>query len=180
MNTETKNIIQEYVARSGQMYENFGFPRISGEIGSLLYLYKGKMSLDEISEFLGISKGSASTNARFLIRSKFIRQVRVTGDRKDYYEFSGDLWPVLQESLDSFIRTQVDDFKRMNEQYIAELEKLSDKNESDQQQNKHLIEQLGALGTLYKYLDIAQSLAKLFQSTPVNKATSILRKIIGK
>lgn len=180
MNPETKNIIQQYVARSGQMYENFGFPRISGEIGSLLYLYKGKMSLNEISEFLGISKGSASTNARFLIRSKFIKQVRVPGDRKDYYEFSGDLWPVLQESLDSFIRTQVDDFKRMNEQYLIELDKLIEKDKGDQQQCKHLVKQLGALGTLYKYLDIAQSLAKLLQSTPINKATSIVKKVIGK
>lgn len=180
MNKDIENIIKQYVARSGQMYENFGFPRISGEIGSLLYLYKGKMSLDEISKFLAISKGSASTNARFLIRLKFIRQVRVAGDRKDYYEFSGDLWPVLQESLDSFIRTQVDDFKRMNEQYLSELEKFSAKDEDDQQQCTHLSKQLGALNILYKYLNIAQHLAKLFQATPVNKATGILKKLVGK
>jgi DNA-binding transcriptional regulator GbsR (MarR family) len=136
--------------------------------------------IDEISKFLGISKGSASTNARFLIRSKFIKQVRVSGDRKDYYEFSGDLWPVLEESLSSFIRTQVDDFKRMNEQYLTELDKFSTQDKDDQQQCTHLSKQLGALNTLYKYLDIAQHLAKLFQATPVSKITGMLKKLVGK
>lgn len=180
MNENTETILKQYVARTGQMYENFGFPRISGEIGALLYLYNGRMSLDEISQFLGISKGSASTNTRFLIRMKFIRSIRVMGDRKDYFEFSGDLWPSLQEALDSFIRTQVDDFKVMNEQYLSELKSNVDKDESDYEQRKHMIKQLSALNTLYKYLDIVRSLAKIFQVTPVSTATKMFKKIIGK
>jgi len=97
MNDKIDRVIRQYTARTGQMYENFGFPRISGEIGALLYLHKGAMSIDQIAEFLQISRGSVSTNCRFLMRMKFIRCLRITGDRKDYYEFSGSLWPSLQE-----------------------------------------------------------------------------------
>ena len=179
MHKETEEILRQYVTRTGQMYENFGFPRISGEIGSLLYLYNGKMSLDEISEFLGISKGSASTNTRFLMRMKFIRSVRVMGDRKDYYEFSGDLWPSMQEALDSFIRTQVDDFKVMNEQHLNELQKTTGNEGSDSEQRKHMVKQLSALNTLYKYLDIVRNLANLFQDIPVSKITKMFKKITG-
>lgn len=139
MNDKTEVIIREYIARTGKMYEDFGFPRISGEIGALLYLYKGKMSLNEISEFLGVSKGSVSTNTRYLMRMKFIRPVRVQGDRKDYYEFADELWPAIQESIDSVVRTQVDDYKSMNERYLEELEENTTKDEAEAVQIDHMI-----------------------------------------
>ncbi len=72
MDDTINSVMKEYTARTGQMYENFGFPRISGEIGALLYLHKGAMSIDQIAEYLQVSKGSVSTNCRFLMRMKFI------------------------------------------------------------------------------------------------------------
>ena len=162
------------------MYEDSGLSRISGEIGALLYLYKGKMSLNEISEFLAISKGSASTNTRYLMKMKFIRPVRVVGDRKDYYEFAGDLWPAIQEYVDSVVRNQVNDYKRMNEKYLGELEQDSSGNNDAITQRKHLIKQLNALNTVYKYIDIARNLSKMFQVTPVSKAVQIIKKLVRK
>ena len=173
-------IIREYATRSGQMFENFGFPRISGEVGALLYLHKGKMSLDEISNFLGVSKGSVSTNTRFLMRMKYIKSVRVPGDRKDYYEFSGDLWQSLDEALESFIRTQVDDFRQMNDQYLNELLNENGLVKDEIEQRKYMVGQLSALNTLYKYIDVLRRVSEILKKTPINKFISNVKELANK
>ena len=175
MEPTLETIQKTYCERSGRMFEDFGFPKISGQMGALLYLHKGPMSLDEIAERLGISKGSASTNARALEHMKFLRPVSVPGERKDHYEFNGSLWPALKESLEGFSRGVVDDFKVLNEENIPKLESLR----GDDPQRAHMIRQLRDLKLLYKFIDALMGLIHIFSRSPATNFNSLLRKIRG-
>lgn len=180
MNSETEAILRQYVERSGKMFENFGFPRLSGEIGALLYLYNGAMNLDEISEFLSISKGSASTNTRALEKMKFIRVLRVRGDRKDYYEFTGNLWAALKEAIDSFNRNQVDDFKELNKEHVPVLKENKGMDKEDGKLRLHMHDQLKDLNTLYKYIDMLSGMTELFREKPHGVINKTLKKLLSK
>lgn len=175
MEAPLETIVKTYAERAGRMFEDFGFPKISGQMGALLYLHKGPLSLDEISEKLGISKGSASTNARFLEQMKFLRPVAVPGVRRDHYEFNGSLWPALKEALDAFTRGSVADFKALNETHIPELEAM----EGADPQRSHMVRQLKDLKLLYKFLDAVMGLVNLFSRSPASNLNALVRKIRG-
>jgi len=83
---------EEFVERFALAKEGDGLPRIAGRIFGLLLTGERDLSLDEIANQLGASKGSASVNTRLLEQNGFIERVSKPGDRRDYYRISPDLF----------------------------------------------------------------------------------------
>lgn len=81
-----------FTDRLALLFENDGQPPIAGRIFGLLLLSDDALSLDELAEVLGVSKASASTNARLLAQLGVIEQVRRQGSRRDYYRMAPDLF----------------------------------------------------------------------------------------
>jgi DNA-binding transcriptional regulator GbsR (MarR family) len=81
-----------FTDRLALLFENDGLPPIAGRIFGLLLLSDDALSLDELAEDLGVSKASASTNARLLAQLGVVVQVRRTGSRRDYYRMVPDLF----------------------------------------------------------------------------------------
>lgn len=79
-----------FVEQMGFSTSAAGLPRIAGRLFGYLALAPGPRSLDEIAAALGVSKGSASTDARLLERHGWLRRAGRPGDRRDYYEFAPD------------------------------------------------------------------------------------------
>lgn len=80
----------EFIEQMGLMYEEDGLPRIGGRIFGLLVLREGPFSLDDMTEVLGVSKTSASTNSRLLERMGFLVRTSKPGDRRDFYRMAPD------------------------------------------------------------------------------------------
>lgn len=78
-------------------------PRSVGEIYGLLFARGGKLTLDDLVELLGISKGSASQGLRMLRGVGAVRLSHVPGERKDYFEAEAEL-PALARG---FLRDQL-------------------------------------------------------------------------
>ena len=81
-----------FTDRLAVLFENDGQPPIAGRIFGLLLLSDEALSLDELAEDLGVSKASASTNARLLAQLGVVEQVRRAGSRRDYYRMAPDLF----------------------------------------------------------------------------------------
>ena len=81
--------------------------QLQGRIFGLLYLNRGSMSLDEIVEELGQSKGNVSINIRGLVDWHLVRRVPVPGSRKDHYEAASDFWRVMQEIMERRFRWNI-------------------------------------------------------------------------
>lgn len=94
---DLRNSRKEFVERLAVAHEGDGLPRIAGRIFGLLLLCEREMSLDEITEELGASKGSASVNTRLLEQRGFIERVSKPGDRRDYYRIMPDLFERTME-----------------------------------------------------------------------------------
>ncbi|HUT52728.1 MAG TPA: MarR family transcriptional regulator [bacterium] len=98
-----ENLIKE----AGFLAENYGLTRIAGELAALLFLEPGPLSIGEMSERLGVSKPSVSTNIRFLERWQVVKKVPVRNDRRDYYEFIDDLWLAVRAAFESVFQRDV-------------------------------------------------------------------------
>ena len=81
-----------FTDRLASLFEHDGLPPIAGRIFALLLVSEEARSLDQLSEDLGVSKASASTNARLLAQFGLVEPVRRAGSRRDYYRTVEDLF----------------------------------------------------------------------------------------
>lgn len=91
--------VWEMVEAGGRTALSFGLPRLFGQIYMLLYLSDKPLSLDELTEQLGVSKASVSIAGRKLESWSAVKKVWVRGDRRDYYEAELDFRKVLNNGL---------------------------------------------------------------------------------
>lgn len=80
-----------------------GMPRSLGEIYGLLFISSKPLSLDDLVQKLGISKGSASQGLRTLKTLGAVREAQNINDRRTYYEPATD----LKRLVGGFISEQI-------------------------------------------------------------------------
>jgi DNA-binding transcriptional regulator GbsR (MarR family) len=95
-----------------------GLPRSIGEIYGLLYISPEPLSLDDLVERLGISKGSASQGLRTLKGLGAVRETSVEHSRRCHYEAD----TVLKRLVGGFIREQVRPHLESGQSKIGRLE----------------------------------------------------------
>ncbi|MBO8128664.1 MAG: MarR family transcriptional regulator [Peptococcaceae bacterium] len=83
----------------GRQFEFWGFGRVFGRLWALLYLYDGKLTLDEMAAALKVSKATVSMQVRRLERFGMVRRHVRPGDRKDYYEAETDFGKMVKTIL---------------------------------------------------------------------------------
>src|SRR5574338_90641 len=83
-------IKQDFTEGLSQISRFWGFPKGMGAIFGVLYLSPTPLSLDEIVQETGLTKGAISTEIRSLARMGLVHRSTRLGDRKDYYEAESD------------------------------------------------------------------------------------------
>ena len=99
-----ENLIQEM----GRLSSFVGFNKAMGQIYGLLYLSIEPISLGEIAEQLGISKGNASLNIRYMERWGLIQPISKKGDRRDYYQAETNFWKIVRDILTERDKKEID------------------------------------------------------------------------
>ncbi|HEY3311640.1 MAG TPA: MarR family transcriptional regulator [Anaerolineales bacterium] len=99
MTDELAHIKQEFTEGLSGISQFWGLPKGMGAIFAVLYLAPGPLSLDEIVEQSGLTKGSISTSVRSLSRMGLVHPVSRLGDRKDYYEAETDFYRSIRAIL---------------------------------------------------------------------------------
>jgi DNA-binding transcriptional regulator GbsR (MarR family) len=97
MNKDLQQVRYEFIEAAGHVTQSFGFGRILGQIYAWIYFCPEPQSLDDLTENLGISKGSASMSVRQLEQWTALKKIWVKGDRKDYYETTDDFGRIIRK-----------------------------------------------------------------------------------
>ena len=108
METQTaESIKQRLIEAGGRMSQDLGLGRIVGQTLVYLYLSQEEASLDDISEYLALSKASVSIAARQLERLGMIVRVWKGGDRKSYYRTADNFTKSLQKGLVEYFQQKL-------------------------------------------------------------------------
>jgi len=99
MSVELDTARDNFIQGMSRISHFWGFPKAMGAIYGVVYLSPEPVSLDELAEQVGISKGAVSTNARALERLGIVHKHLVLGDRKDYYVAEPDFWKAVKGVL---------------------------------------------------------------------------------
>ncbi len=98
-----------------------GLPKSIGQIYGLLYISTAPLSLDEVSERLNISKGSASQGLKFLRTTGAVRVCDEYNSRRDLYEPETG----LRALATGFLKEQIEPHLESGEGRLDRLKRLA-------------------------------------------------------
>jgi DNA-binding transcriptional regulator GbsR (MarR family) len=86
---------RQFVGLWRRMSALWGISPTMAEIHGLLYITGAALSMDDIMERLGISRGNSSMNLAKLVEWGLVHRVHKRGNRRDYYESLADVWEMF-------------------------------------------------------------------------------------
>ncbi|MDJ1136823.1 GbsR/MarR family transcriptional regulator [Streptomyces iconiensis] len=105
---DNSQLIDDFGLRIGRA---MGWPPMAGRLAGILMLSPAPMTLSELQQALGASKGSASEMTRLLMTHGTVDRIKLPGVRQAVYEWRDDAWVgCLQYQLDQ--TTQLLDLAR--------------------------------------------------------------------
>lgn len=87
---------QQFVLHWGEMGTAWGVNRSMAQIHALLFYHGTPMHAEEISETLATARSNVSTCLKELQSWGLVRVTHTLGDRRDYFESSGDVWQLFR------------------------------------------------------------------------------------
>ena len=169
---DTQQIKQNFVEGMSGISQFWGFPKGVGAIFGILYLSPDPLSLDELVEQTGLSKGAISTNVRTLSRLGLIHPVHRLSDRKDYYQSETDFYKAIRGILKE---RQNNEFDRAIASVCETLEKLdADTGEKDAER-AFLTERVRALKDFFDALDSLSNAVARLDSLGLNTVQTVLK-----
>jgi DNA-binding transcriptional regulator GbsR (MarR family) len=166
-------IKQNFVQGMSGISQFWGFPKAMGAIFGVLYFSASPLSLDELVESTGLTKGAISTNVRTLTRMGLIHPVTKVADRKDYYESETDFYKAVQVILKG---RQNSEFDRAINSVKETLDQLqAGEGSFDKKERAFLIERLQALQDFFDAIDnVTRAIARL-DSLGINTVQSVIK-----
>ena len=169
-------IRSDFVEALSQISRFWGFPRGVGAVFGVLYLAPEALSLDEIVQRSGLTKGAVSTDVRALARMGLVHRSSRIGDRKDYYVAETDFYKAIRAILR----------ERQNVEFSRSIEKVRDaltqlkamRGPADEAEREFLISRLQALQDFFDAIDsLTRAVTRLDKLgiTNVQKILSVLK-----
>ena len=171
--TENISLIkQDFVEGLSNISGFWGFPKGMGAIFAVLYLSPVPLSLDDLVERTGLTKGAISTNVRALTRFGLIHPSARLGDRKDYYSAETDFYravrTILKERRDS-------EFDRAVATVRTTLEKLEAGEAGHGPEQAFMVERLKALEDFFDALDSLVGAVTHLEDLGLNTVQTVLK-----
>jgi DNA-binding transcriptional regulator GbsR (MarR family) len=142
----------------------------------VLYLSPSALSLDDLVEQTGLTKGAISTNVRALARMGLVRPTTKLGDRKDYYEAETDFYKSIRAILKERQNSEFDSAVQSVRETLEKLE--AGEGVEDESERQFLLKRVRALQSFFDALDgLVRAVVRLegLGITTVEKVLSILK-----
>lgn len=173
MTVKLPELKQNFTESLSQISRFWGFPKGMGAIFGVLYLSPTPLSLDEIVEQTGLTKGAVSTEVRTLARMGLVHRSSKLGDRKDYYEAETDFYQSIRSILKERQNSEFDRAVRSVQEMLTQLESGSvSGSEADV---KFVRERVKALQEFFNAIDSLASAVIKLERLGITNVTRILK-----
>jgi len=172
MTTKLTQLKQDFTEGLSQISRFWGFPKGMGAIFAVLYISPIPLSLDEIVQQTGLTKGAISTEIRTLARMGLVHRSSKLGDRKDYYEAESDFYKSIRSILKERQNSEFDRAVRAVQETLKELESGSVL--GDGAEVKFVRERIKALQEFFDAIDMLSSAVIKLESLGLGNVKKIL------
>ncbi|MEW6171829.1 MAG: MarR family transcriptional regulator [Bacillota bacterium] len=115
----------------GRQSAFWGLGKITGELYAVLYLSEEPVSLSEIAEALGVTKGNVSVAIRLLEHLGMVRRSMRPGDRRVFFEAELDFWLIARRVLEQRQKPEFDESFKMIEDGLLRTGEAQDGEKRD-------------------------------------------------
>jgi len=154
-----EGVEEDFVGLWRSMSSLWGISPTMAEIHGLLYISGAALSMDDIMNRLGISRGNVSMNLSKLAEWGLIRRVHKRGDRRDYYESLRDVWEMFTLVASQRKRREIDPILNTLRQC---REQLSPEALGASAEDARASDQRRRVNDLLSFLTLMDSLAQRF------------------
>ncbi|HLA08453.1 MAG TPA: hypothetical protein VJ022_13475 [Anaerolineales bacterium] len=163
-------IKKDFTEGLSQISRFWGFPKGMGAIFAVLYLSPAALSLDEIVQETGLTKGAISTEIRALARIGLVHRSSKLGDRKDYYSAEADFYAAIRSILKERQNSEFDRAVRSVKDTLTKM----DENWIDNDEWKFTYERVQALQNFFDAIDSLSKAVIRLESLGLTNVTKIL------
>ncbi|RDW19891.1 GbsR/MarR family transcriptional regulator [Oceanobacillus chungangensis] len=153
-------IMDKIIVEFSKTIEMFGLTPLEARLFIYLYLSEQAFTLDEMSEALGKSKTSMSTNIRSLLELNLVTRVWKKGIRKDLYEANTQLFKAF---MNTYLSRWIDATKQQLDG-LEGIKQLLTKEE----ENASIINQEQLMNRLDNIISFHLQIEKLFKEMNQN------------
>ena len=151
-----EKVEEEFVELWNNMASLWGISPTMARIHGLLYITGASLSMDEIMDRLGISRGNVSMNLSKLLEWGLVRRVHKRGDRREYFVSISDVWEMFTLVASQRKRREIDPIlttlRRCREELAPEAAK----------HGAAANERLRRIDDLWKFVTLMDGLAQRF------------------
>jgi HTH-type transcriptional regulator, glycine betaine synthesis regulator len=171
MSKKLSDIKKNFTQGLSEISRFWGFPKGMGAIFGVLYLSPGPLSLGELVQETGLTKGAISTEIRALARMGLVHRSSKLGDRKDYYEAESDFYAAIRSILKERQNSEFDRSLRS----VRETLEIMEANWVDDEEWNFVYERVQALQDFFDAIDsLTRAVIKL-ESLGMSNVTKILK-----
>jgi len=172
MTTKLTQLKQDFTEGLSQISRFWGFPKGMGAIFAVLYISPIPLSLDEIVQQTGLTKGAISTEVRTLARMGLVHRSSKLADRKDYYEAESDFYKSIRSVLKERQNSEFDNAIRSVQETLKELE--SGSVSGDEAEVQFVRERIKALQEFFNAIDTLSNAVIKLESLGLGNVKTIL------
>ena len=163
-------IKKDFTEGLSQISRFWGFPKGMGAIFAVLYLSPTALSLDEIVQETGLTKGAISTEIRALARMGLVHRSTKLGDRKDYYTAESDFYAAIRSILQERQNSEFDRAVRS----VMDTLTVMDENWVDNEEWNFVYARVQALHEFFNAIDSLSKAVIKLESLGLSNVTKIL------
>jgi DNA-binding transcriptional regulator GbsR (MarR family) len=93
---QLSSITERFVLHWGEMGSRWGVNRTVAQIHALLFVHGAPLTAEDIADTLDVARSNVSNSLRELMNWNLIRTTHIMGDRRDFFETSGDVWELMR------------------------------------------------------------------------------------
>ena len=108
LSTRLAEVESEFVQLWGTMSSLWGINPTKARIHGLLYITGEALTMDDMMDRLGISRGNVSMNLTKLVEWGLVQRVHQRGDRRDRYASVSDVWEMFTRVAAQRKRREID------------------------------------------------------------------------
>ena len=163
-------IKKDFTEGLSQISRFWGFPKGMGAIFAVLYLSPTALSLDEVVQETGLTKGAISTEIRALARMGLVHRSSKLGDRKDYYTAESDFYAAIRSILKERQNSEFDRAIRSVRETLGQM----DESWVDNDEWRFVYERVQALQDFFDSIDSLTKAVVKLESLGISNVTKIL------
>ena len=170
MTQSLSKIKKDFTEGLSQISRFWGFPKGMGAIFAVLYLSPTALSLDEVVQETGLTKGAISTEIRALARMGLVHRSSKLGDRKDYYTAESDFYAAIRSILKERQNSEFDRALRSVKETLGQMEESWVEND----EWNFVYERVQALQDFFDSIDSLTKAVVKLESLGIANVTKIL------